>query len=191
MDKEALKKELEEVAEFIKKFPESLHVKVFKLLTQHLDTETDPAPAPKRKAATRRAENGAKPPKVSKSKTAKQKKLTVDGNLELGHESEAGSFAAFVKEKKPDSNVDFNTVAIYYLSETKKLKNIGRDHVYTCYDAAGRRMPKSVLAFDQSLRDTANRGYIDLDKWDDIKLQLNGKNLVKHDLPPKSGAGKG
>ncbi len=98
------------------------------------------------------------------------------------------SFKDFVTEKKPGKKgTRMNAVAIYYLSKVLDLKNIGPDHVYTCYKEAGQKVPTALI---QNLRDTAHlNAWIDTTNTDDIKITTAGENFVEYDLPPKDTSG--
>jgi hypothetical protein len=123
-----------------------------------------------------------------KSKAAKSKEsISLDKNLNL-REKGKKSFKDFYEEKQPKSAMDFNTVAIYYLSEILELDNITASQVYTCYKEVNNRPPD---AFIQSLRDTASvKGYIDSADVENLKIPSRGVNFVDHDLPKKKKDGK-
>jgi hypothetical protein len=175
-----IKKRLLEAAEIIKQFPESLHPRVFDRLFNSVNS----APASERKAEPESGEApGSATQKVKSSKTGggqRNPKRIV--GLDLGHKSDANSFEAVYLVKAPTTNFEFNALAIYYLSEKMGLKPITPDHLFTCYDAVGRKVPE---ALGQSLRDTDKKGYVDASDLNDLKLPPKGRNLVLHDLPAK------
>jgi hypothetical protein len=74
-------------------------------------------------------------PQNKAPKGPREKALKLVSGLDLGHQTDADSFAALVGQKKPASNFELNALAIYYLAEKKKITNINRDHVFTCYNA--------------------------------------------------------
>ena len=186
---DGLKIELERVADLLKKFPESLHVKVFDLILHgkptHAAASAEPAPgvpAAKPKKAKKPTSSKAGVGVKSAGGISTQVPKRID-DLDLGHSSEPDSFGSYVLEKAPESNFEFNAVTVHYLAEKKKIDAITIDHIYTCYDLVNRPIPE---AFVQSLRDTKKKkGYINIDDWNSIKLATKGKNLVVHDLPKK------
>jgi hypothetical protein len=121
--------------------------------------------------------------KDAKHKASKTKEsISIDKNLNLRVKGKK-SFKDFYEEKQPKSAMDFNTVAIYYLSEILELENISASQVYTCYKEVTKRPPE---AFVQSLRDTASvKGYIDSADIENLKIPSRGINFVDHDLPKK------
>lgn len=122
----------------------------------------------------------------SKSKAVKSKEtISIDKDLNL-REKGKKSFKDFYDEKQPKSAMDFNTVAIYYLSQILELDNISAKQVYTCYKEVAKRPPD---AFIQSLRDTASvKGFIDSADVENLKIPSRGINFVEHDLPAKKDA---
>lgn len=123
---------------------------------------------------------------TGKSKTAKSKEtISIDKDLNL-RERGKKSFKDFYDEKQPKSAMDFNTVAIYYLSQILELDKITANQVYTCYKEVSKRPPN---AFIQSLRDTASlKGFIDSADVENLKIPSRGINFVDHDLPAKKDA---
>ena len=111
--------------------------------------------------------------KKSGKKTVKKAQGTLKllKDLNLAANKSNKSFEDFVTDKKPKSNIQFNAIAVYYLKKIVKEKNVGPNHVYTCYKNVNRKTPKNYTAFTQSLRDTASNdwGYIDADDIEDIK----------------------
>jgi hypothetical protein len=179
-----MKAELEAVAEVLKKFPESLQGKVLDLIIQGTKVAA-PALQP---GSGRRANAKRASPRVTKSSggSADINKLVPKRilDLDLGHKSDPESFGSFVESKKPNTNFEFNAVAIFYLAEKKKIDPITVNHVYTCYDDVERPIPEALV---QSIRDTASKkGYVDVSDWHKLRLATKGKNLVSHDLPRKA-----
>jgi hypothetical protein len=181
-----LKLQLERIADLLKKFPEALHTKVFDLIVS-TGSHKQPPPAADPVLTTK------KKPISSPTSDRKSKKTAGAGkepkrlpDLDLGHISKEGSFAQFARDKKPKTNFEFNAVALYYLHETLKIKAVNADHIYTCYDAVGRRLPRALV---QSIRDSASdKGFININDWENLRLTANGMNLVQHDLPaPTAG----
>lgn len=144
------------------------------------DNETESA---KPKARVKRTGNKSAKPATAKPKAAKSKEsISMDKNLNL-REKGKKSFKDFYSEKQPKSAMDFNTVAIYYLSEILEIEPITASQVYTCYKEVNKRPPDAFL---QSLRDTASvKGYIDTADTEKLKIPSRGINFVDHDLPKK------
>ena len=125
---------------------------------------------------------------TSKTKSSKiTEAIAIDKDLNLRQKGKK-SFVDFYSEKKPSTAFDFNTVAVYYLSNLIDLKNITANQIYTCYKEVKKRPPE---AFMQSLKDTARiKGFLDASNSKNIKLSTRGVNFVDHDLPPKKQNGK-
>ena len=94
------------------------------------------------------------------------------------------SLKEIFEQKSPESNIDKNTVFVYYLQEVLGLQGITLDHIYTCYMETKQRIPGNLR---QSIFDTASSryGYLDTKDVKNIKLSTQGQNLVIHDLPRK------
>lgn len=177
-----LKDELTEIAKILEKYPEQLKEKVFDILikeytgikpTSHKDSQKS---STKNEKTTEDKMNK----KTIKSKVVESYSLIKD--LDLRGNKTIPSFPKFVEEKKPSHNIQFNAVAVYYLSKLLEIKPITFDHIYTCYNSVKRKTSKN---FKQSIFDTASTkyGYLDTNDTDDIKIPLLGVNFVEHDLP--------
>ena len=88
----------------------------------------------------------------------------------------------FYNEKAPGTNIEANTVFVYYLEKLLGINNITVDHIYTCYKEIGLRTPGNLK---QSIVDTASNryGYLNGSDMQAIKLNVRGENLVEHDIP--------
>lgn len=179
-----IKSELLSIAEILKKYPENIQPHVFDILTNHflegnkLKAHTESTPTTK----TTKEVTAPKPKAKSNGKAASKvsNNLTLLKDLDLRAKGKK-SFKDFYDEKKPGPASEFNTVAVYYLSDTLNITAITPSHIYTCYKEVTKRPPE---AFVQSLRDTASKnGYIDTADINNIKLPLRGRNFVDHDLP--------
>jgi hypothetical protein len=178
---DVLKAKLAEVAELVKQYPEALQGKVFDILMDEEIRRPTPKEAPKPPHTGNEPAKVVKPKNTSSKAAAKQRAPKRVPNLELGHATEESSFPALLAIKKPRSNFEFNTVAVYYLTEKLELTDVTADHIFTCYDHVNERVP---TAFAQSIRDTSGKkGWLDVSSWDNIKLTPKGRNLVTHDLP--------
>jgi hypothetical protein len=179
-----IKSEMVSIAEILKKYSENIQPQVFDILTNHFlgDSQLQ------RQSENAKKSNTSKEVKVEKSKTKSNSKggskggndVTLLKDLDLRAKGKK-SFKEFYDEKNPGPASEFNTVAVYYLSDTLQLPSITPSHIYTCYKEVTKRPPE---AFVQSLRDTASRnGYIDIGDLNNIKIPLRGRNFVDHDLP--------
>ena len=109
------------------------------------------------------------------------KSFSIVKDLDLSGRGGEGSLKDFFQKKSPSSAMQMNAVFVYYLSKTAKVENITPDHVYTCYKDVKKRTP---AALHQSLLDTSYKnGWIDTGSKDDIKITIQGENLVEHELP--------
>jgi hypothetical protein len=131
---------------------------------------------PKKESADGNIQTKSKKLKPSKSKES----ISIDKHLNLRAQGKK-SFKDFYEEKKPSSSMEFNTAAIYYLSQILELDTVNASQVYTCYKEVNQRPP---VAFIQSLRDTASlKGYIDSSDVGNLTIPSRGVNFVEHDLP--------
>ena len=94
------------------------------------------------------------------------------------------SFDAFVTEKKPVSNFDKVTVAIYYLEHTLGISKVSVNHVYTFFKQIKWRVPADLA---NTIAQAGTRGLLDNSDSENIKLGTHGENLVEQDLPKKKG----
>ncbi len=122
--------------------------------------------------------NSAK--KVSKSSNSS---IIKDLNLKP---KDGKSLKEFYAEKNPESNIERNTVFVYYLEKILNINDITADHIFTCYKEMGLKIP---LNLRQSIFDTASSryGYLDGSDTQHIKLIIRGENFVEHDLPKQKG----
>lgn len=84
------------------------------------------------------------------------------------------------------SNMERNLIFTYYLEHNLEIKNIGVDHIFTCYrNIPATKLPKNLK---QSLYDTSAKGWIAVKSIDDnISVPRIGINHIEHDLP-KAGS---
>lgn len=94
------------------------------------------------------------------------------------------SFADFVEEKQPGSHFEKQAVAVYWLAEIAGMQEgITVDYINTCYVGAKWKRP---VHFEKNLQLTAaRRGWIDTSDGTNIKITVQGQDLVVHDLPSK------
>lgn len=189
-----LKAELQEIAEILKQYPDSLQERVFEIAISGSrgatvaarESDTDDASGvasrtPGRKRSRKKQESvdqGA----GSKKKPVTKQSPSVVSNLDLKASGNVPSFNDFVTEKSPRSNDEFNLVAAYYLTRLKGMPSASPDDIYTCYKAVKRKVPS---AFQQSFRNTKTRhGYVDFDAGcTNITVTIVGENFVEQGLP--------
>jgi hypothetical protein len=181
---EETKSRLLDIADVLKKFPENVQPRVYELLIRNDFPKpiADVAQSMAHVKKTKVKENGHAPrPRIS-SRIKENYKLITD--LDLREGTDKPSFKTFVTEKQPSSAIQFNTVAVYYLTEILGLDSVSHNHIYTCYSEVKHRIP-NVLS--QSLRDTTRKqyGYINIAEDGVLSISLRGKNFVEHDLPKK------
>ena len=194
MSNEDLKKELLEIATILDKFPSSLQPQVFDMLTSHLEKpKTITRPSGQERRTDTEAQDKA-PAAAGKSAKAKRRGGTKETigilkDLNLRGTSDVKSFADFQAEKKPESNIEFTTVAVYYLAKLLGLTGITLAHINTCYKNVERKPPKN---FRQNLWDTSSNkyGYIDASDMNNITIPHRGESFVEHDLPRKDTKSK-
>jgi len=93
-------------------------------------------------------------------------------------------FREFYTQKKPSTQEQAVTVAVYYLKRVLELDKVTPEHVFTCFKDVERKTPKHM---PQTIRDTAKRrGWVDTSERGNIKITNHGENVVEHDLPPSS-----
>lgn len=178
---EEIKTELLDIANVLKQYPDNIQPQVFDILTKHFLGHSAPDPKSSSPASPEVIKPKTEKAKSSTKSTGKSKEtLVLLKELDL-RPSGKKSFKDFYEEKKPGSASEFNTVAVYYLTDTLGMTGVTQNHIYTCYKEVTKRPPE---AFNQSLRDTASKnGYIDTSDMSNIKLPLRGRNFVEHDLP--------
>lgn len=139
-----------------------------------------PAAEDDRALEKKRVKKGA-PKKKAGAKKAKGKttpSIVKDLNLKPRGKK---SFDAFASEKKPGSNQEKCTVAVYYLRSELGLSEVSASHVLTCFKHAKWRVPANV---PNTLQSTASvQGWLDTGNMEEIKVTTIGDNLVEHDLP--------
>ncbi|WOB45509.1 hypothetical protein HNI00_22010 [Thermoleptolyngbya oregonensis NK1-22] len=110
--------------------------------------------------------------------------MSIVKDLNLRPEGEL-SFRDFYAQKKPNTQEQAVTVAVYYLRRVLELDKITPEHVFTCFKDVGRKTPKNM---PQTVRDTAkNKGWVDTSERGNIKITNHGENMVDHDLPASNG----
>ncbi len=158
---------------------------------QHTSTPHVPA-EPQRAEPAGAAATEIQPPVKNGEKVAKAKRPPKESRFEWRmvkdldlHPVGKRSFEAFVEEKKPLSNEDKYVVVMYYIKEVLEIDVATIHHVGTVFRLM--KAWKEPADVANGLRVTAYRkGTLDTNNYEDIKLTPAGRNLVDHDLPPKS-----
>jgi hypothetical protein len=112
-------------------------------------------------------------------KTRKKMLIVKDLNLSM---SDKKSFKDFVNEKKPLSNQEKCTVALYYLQNEIEVENVTVNHIYTCYKNVNWRTVdlRNILFLTAS-----RKGWVNTSDTENITITIHGEALVEHDLPHK------
>ena len=86
------------------------------------------------------------------------------------------SLKNFMSKYKVSSGAEYNLVFVYYLQKIIGEKNIGANHIYTCYMNLGSKFPSNIR---QSLADTKSRkGWINTSNMNDIRVSTIGENAI-------------
>lgn len=141
------------------------------LITKIAGTATPVLPKKKEKVKVKKEIKPTKPSKVESYEIVKDLILTAEGDK--------SSLKEFCSKKDPKSNYERNVVFCYYLLKTREIKQIGINHIYTCYKEVKQRFP--VLSV--SLSETSKKGWLNTSNMSDIKITPRGENYVEHDLP--------
>jgi hypothetical protein len=196
---EEIRNEFREIAEILKLYPETLQIKVFDILvSQYLNVDISVIEVPitnndnigviEEMEATKEEREQPIQAKSVKKKNPSKQSFQIVKDMNLRGANGKPSFSEFCDLKKPKSNIEFNVVAIYYLSKVLELENTTLDHIYTCYKEASRPLPINLR---QGLIDTSGSkyGYINI-KGNDYSIPVRGENLVEHELPRQSKEAK-
>lgn len=128
---------------------------------------------------------------TKKKPTAKPESYTILPDLDLvGKAHGRQPLKELYDEKggKTLSNYEASTVFVHYLTRVMSEKNVDLNHIYSCYKHVGLRVPGSMR---QLMYDQKKRGhYINITNLNDLKLTVNGENLIDHDLPKKDKTAK-
>lgn len=122
----------------------------------------------------------------SKSRSTKKTKtvLSMDKDLNL-HPSDKQSAREFLESKNPSNVKEKCVAAVYYLGRILNIDKISTSMVYTTFKDLQWKVPSDIR---NTLQQAGTAGWLDTKDSDDIKLTVNGENLVEHDLPPTSKA---
>lgn len=119
----------------------------------------------------------------SKSKSKKEPEFLKNLDLSVGSENE--SLKDFYAKYDHKSNYERNLIFVYYIQHILHEDKITLDHLFTCYRNVGQKIPK---ALEQSMRDTSKeKGWVDIDDLENIKVPVAGMNHIVHDLAKNEG----
>ena len=127
----------------------------------------------------------------SKNSSSGRKAASEDGSSvsadapKLDKDLDTSTLAAFYRDIEARNHPEKILVFLTFLTEKLEIGAPNTDQVYTCYKAAGERLPK---AFGQAFRDTSGSrfGYINYKSPTDLTITLNGQNHFKLDIKRKS-----
>jgi hypothetical protein len=96
------------------------------------------------------------------------------------------SFKDFVAAKSAATNHERNALSVYWLTRIAGVSGVTIDHVYSCYKEVTWKVPPNLA---NSLAVTANqKGWLNTEDMQDLRVTVKGENLVEHDLPRKGAA---
>lgn len=146
-------------------------------------TPTTAAPAPGGKPPTdseqgegREAKNK---PKRTRSNGSKTNSVAQDKTLDIAPKGKM-AWADFVEAKKPLTNDEKNTAAVYWLLEEAGREKAGISQIVTLFIAAKWDLPSNPK---NSAQIAGSHGLLDTSSSDDIKLTSGGTALVVNKLP--------
>ena len=123
-----------------------------------------------RKRGPGRPKKGKPGPKPKKDSKFKQSLNKVDEVLQIPNVKE--ELKALEKETKPSTSYDYNLLLVHFLSNIKGMSGITKDHIYTCLDMLGGKIPANLY---QSVHDTGKtKGWLDTTDMKDLKVTQAG-----------------
>lgn len=196
MNFEEMKEIMLEIAKIIEEYPEALREKAFDILAENIFGKSQELENSSN--VTESKDEVGLPPRVEdlsndstfiskkiKKRNATKETYQINKDLNLSPKDKL-SLKAFVENKQPKSNIEFNVVAIYYLEKILKKTDINIDDIYTCYKNVNKKVPS---ALKQSLTDTSSSkyGYIAVSN-NCFSIPVAGENYVEFELPKNKGA---
>lgn len=98
------------------------------------------------------------------------------------------AFRELIEEKQPNSNLQKNLLAVYWLEQIYEVSEIGVGHVLAAFKEANWREPSHP---DTTLQQTASaKHWLDTADMKHIKTTASGRNAVEHDMPIPSSKTK-
>jgi hypothetical protein len=172
----------EALADFLAAKPHKLKMGTDPIENETEETESEEEGAKESKAT-------AKP--IKKRYPGKPESYTILPDLDLvGKSKDRPSLKDLYNDKGGAKLTSYEAVSVFvhYLTRLMNEENVGLSHLYSCYKHVGLRVPASLkqLMYDQKKR----QHFINILKLNDLKLTVNGENLVDHDLPRKEKPAK-
>lgn len=115
----------------------------------------------------------------AKGRNRSQDTYVVVPDLNLRPKS-GSSLRDFIASKSPKTNEERFATMIYFLEKKLGIKNIGPNHVYTCFKEISVKVPAKLRIV---LGNAARRKSWFSPTVDDLKMTTHGENFVEHDLP--------
>jgi hypothetical protein len=126
--------------------------------------------------------------RIAKTGNKRKESYQIVKDLILSTKDGKQSLKDFYSTKSPSNAMERSTVFVYYLQKIADIKNIGVNHIYTCYKDVNEKVPGALR---QSLLDTSSRkGWIDTKSMENITISTHGENLVEYEIPSKNEKGK-
>ncbi len=121
---------------------------------------------------------------TNEGKDKKERKTSSKGSKSIKrltdidfHPSGKDSLDKFCKGFSVKNDNERNLLFVYYLSETLKITAINNDHIYTCYDELGLKIPENMQS---SISNTKTRtGWIETNNNSNITVTTKGRNKIK------------
>lgn len=117
------------------------------------------------------------------SKKARKIVLSIDKDLNLKPKGKK-AIDDFITGKSPSSLLEKVAVCVYYLQRELNIKDIGYNHVFTCFKHLNWRLPSDL---PNTMQQAGTKGWLDTSNSMDLKITTHGENLVEHDLPKNKG----
>jgi len=93
------------------------------------------------------------------------------------HPTGKDSLDKFCKGFSIKNDNERNLLFVYYLSETLKITAVNNNHIYTCYDELGLKIPENMQS---SISNTKTRtGWIETNNNSNITVTTKGRNKIK------------
>jgi hypothetical protein len=141
-------------------------------------SSANPKTSKRFKKTTKEEETGeeVKDKKAKKSTASTGRSLKRLTDIDF-HPTGKDSLDKFYKAFTVKNDNERNLLFVYYLSETLKISTIKNDHLYTCYDELGLRIPENMQS---CIYNTKTRtGWIGTNDNSNITVTVKGKNKIK------------
>lgn len=179
---DGLKNELIAISDILKKYPEAVQAQVFEILVSNYLGYAKGQKKKDRGVASRPQSVSTKSQKKpTTNKKAKSKSYELIDDIDLKGKGNTPAFDKFYSDKKPKNAIQFNTLAVYYLSHYLKVSKISIDHIYTCY----RKVKRPYGSLKDSIWNATrtNTSYLKASDMSDIKITSIGRDLIENELP--------